>query len=403
MSETAVELRGAEPELHRHGHADIPSRVKAVVQELAGRDALLRELADAPPAAMEFRLQQKVKAALSASAPVEHDEQHQGEPVGMFYLDHEGLWSEVKNPEWTGPPLVPLYTHADPGEVERHIARRMELAEQITEMYRQIKTLRTEKAEQHERFVAIGTLCDDTLDKYGQLQAKLAERDALLARSAKLARGMVSHPWAVEFARLAADIEQIGVSASAEPKAKPGVLEIEDCTFDNRPIPSGYTLGVSAEPSAPAQEVKTFSYFVAQGEERAACPFCGGKVQAPVYAPGGHDPTFTITCNCGCKYGPDFTAEACERGWNRRAIEPEQKKVAIIWRDALQQCAELLGMQCGDDLSVVPERLKSKLATVQRDEWMEFEKRFGPGTWGHIDYANEQIGWKCRAALEKKS
>ena len=46
--------------------------------KLADRDALLRELADAPPAAMEFRLQQKVKAALSASAepsaPVEIDE-----------------------------------------------------------------------------------------------------------------------------------------------------------------------------------------------------------------------------------------------------------------------------------------------------------------------------------------
>ncbi|MNN05376.1 hypothetical protein D3C81_1181340 [compost metagenome] len=36
--------------------------------QLAERDALLRELADAPPAAMEFRLQQKVRAALSASA-----------------------------------------------------------------------------------------------------------------------------------------------------------------------------------------------------------------------------------------------------------------------------------------------------------------------------------------------
>ncbi|MBF8652013.1 hypothetical protein IRZ81_14540 [Pseudomonas putida] len=36
--------------------------------QLAERDELLRELADAPPAAMELRLQQKVKAALSASA-----------------------------------------------------------------------------------------------------------------------------------------------------------------------------------------------------------------------------------------------------------------------------------------------------------------------------------------------
>ena len=36
--------------------------------KLAEQEALLRELADAPPAAMEFRLQQKVKAALSSSA-----------------------------------------------------------------------------------------------------------------------------------------------------------------------------------------------------------------------------------------------------------------------------------------------------------------------------------------------
>lgn len=39
--------------------------------QLAERDALLRELADAPPAAMEFRLQQKVRAALLASAEPE--------------------------------------------------------------------------------------------------------------------------------------------------------------------------------------------------------------------------------------------------------------------------------------------------------------------------------------------
>ncbi|MGV8567639.1 MAG: hypothetical protein ACWA7E_06370 [Pseudomonas asiatica] len=42
--------------------------VDSLRAQLAERDALLRELADAPPAAMEFRLQQKVKAALSASA-----------------------------------------------------------------------------------------------------------------------------------------------------------------------------------------------------------------------------------------------------------------------------------------------------------------------------------------------
>ncbi|WP_412481369.1 hypothetical protein [Pseudomonas asiatica] len=42
--------------------------IEQLSDKLAERDALLRELADAPPAAMEFRLQQKVKEALSASA-----------------------------------------------------------------------------------------------------------------------------------------------------------------------------------------------------------------------------------------------------------------------------------------------------------------------------------------------
>ncbi|UPK86796.1 hypothetical protein E5221_18200 [Pseudomonas sp. A2] len=64
------------------GTGDVSSKVEAAFtqlhndlheasEKLAERDALLRELADAPPAAMEFRLQQKVKAALSASAEPE--------------------------------------------------------------------------------------------------------------------------------------------------------------------------------------------------------------------------------------------------------------------------------------------------------------------------------------------
>ena len=54
-------------------------------------------------------------------------------------------------------------------------------------------------------------------DEVENLRAKLAERDLLLERSSRLARGMVVHPWAVEFARLVADIERIGISANAEP------------------------------------------------------------------------------------------------------------------------------------------------------------------------------------------
>ena len=55
----------------KHSDAQImrqSMRISNQRAQLAERDELLRELADAPPAALEFRLQQKVKAALSASA-----------------------------------------------------------------------------------------------------------------------------------------------------------------------------------------------------------------------------------------------------------------------------------------------------------------------------------------------
>ncbi|MFG0917221.1 hypothetical protein [Pseudomonas sp. CJQ_11] len=58
----------------KHSDAQImrqSMRISNQRAQLAERDELLRELADAPPAAMEFRLQQKVKAALSVSAEPE--------------------------------------------------------------------------------------------------------------------------------------------------------------------------------------------------------------------------------------------------------------------------------------------------------------------------------------------
>ncbi|AFV50644.1 hypothetical protein G169_gp30 [Pseudomonas phage AF] len=87
--------------------------------------------------------------------------------------------------------LIPLYTNADPGEVER---------------------LRAENKDYREGAERYEDLCEAQRNEIKDLRA-------LLARSAKLARGMVVHPWADKFASLAADIERIGVSVSAEPSA----------------------------------------------------------------------------------------------------------------------------------------------------------------------------------------
>lgn len=69
--------------------------------KLADRDALLRELADAPPAAMEFRLQQKVKAALSASAepsaPVTHPINMKTMMQAYEQVDHKALLHGTSN------------------------------------------------------------------------------------------------------------------------------------------------------------------------------------------------------------------------------------------------------------------------------------------------------------------
>lgn len=110
--------------------------------------------------------------------------QHQGEPVAWVRDDGDGCFEFTSPGDGVG---YPVYRHADPGEVER---------------------LRDDLERQHKRFMAVGLLCDDTLDKYSELQAQLAERDALL-------RDLVS----MDIPRTATAIElarQI-LSASAEP------------------------------------------------------------------------------------------------------------------------------------------------------------------------------------------
>lgn len=228
------------------------------IQDLDGMVSVPRRLLIQAHDAMILRNGVTVESAQLRAILFQPAEQHQGEPVAWRYRTHAGgLWylssSEhnariFENAE-QGSSVEPLYTHADPGDVERlrgiirmhektvqeqaeqlahmraqlaerderielHVKRRMDLAEQITGLHRQIKQLRA----------TLQTVVDG-----GQWGAEgRSHEEALKACAGALADG-------------------------EKPKAKPGVFEIENCTFDNRPIPSGYTLGVSAEPSAPVE------------------------------------------------------------------------------------------------------------------------------------------------------
>lgn len=64
-----LEVERLRAELLRMGaaNAEYAKQHIGLIAQLAEAHALLRELAEAPPAAMEFKLQQKVKAALSAT------------------------------------------------------------------------------------------------------------------------------------------------------------------------------------------------------------------------------------------------------------------------------------------------------------------------------------------------
>ena len=98
-----------------------------------------------------------------------------------------------------------LYTHADPGEVEQHIARRMEMAEQKTELHRQIDTLR----------------------------ARLDERDALLREIQRCGLDAICIDGPSIRDRLGA-----ALSASAEPSAPapmPAYMEAACDKFDWTP------------------------------------------------------------------------------------------------------------------------------------------------------------------------
>ncbi|WP_060498348.1 hypothetical protein [Pseudomonas sp. NBRC 111133] len=76
LSETAIALRGPEPPKTRYSHADIPSRVKAAVQHIAERDALLRDFLEVATGGFSdsdhvLRVRRHLETFLSASAEPE--------------------------------------------------------------------------------------------------------------------------------------------------------------------------------------------------------------------------------------------------------------------------------------------------------------------------------------------
>lgn len=71
-----------------------------------------------------------------------------GEPVAVFSIDATGYRVRILESATSNLPADGelLYTHANPVEVERHIERRMEMAEQKTELYREVERLRAQLA-----------------------------------------------------------------------------------------------------------------------------------------------------------------------------------------------------------------------------------------------------------------
>lgn len=148
-------------------------------------------------------------AAMLAVAP-----EHQGEPDA--WMDprspqmHATISNEVKqhNAKFGGAPAsavngytIPLYTHADPGEVERLRAEIERLRERVTPTH---KSLIGKHAE--------------IIKERDSLRAQLAERDALLDRVIDHATFWHDHPYAEVVEAIAKDYKAL--SASAEPSAK---------------------------------------------------------------------------------------------------------------------------------------------------------------------------------------
>jgi len=235
-------------------------------------------------------------------------QQHQSEPVAWWYWDEddeEGFKDRIlisdlvgvhgpesrdhKGHHWV---TQPLYTHADPAEVERLRDDLETMRRKNNEYWHETEVLRAHLGE-----AEAGCM---------RLRAQLAEAHALLQQA-------VDNEESFNFDQTLISRIKTNLSASAEPSARPSQSE-----------PVGVAVPELQFKSYPSEEGWTY------------CTFRADDVPA------------------GTKL---FTLESM-------GAEPS--------------------------------------APVEIDERAEFEKRFGPGTWGHVDWTDERIGWRSRAFLARK-
>lgn len=165
-------------------------------------------------------------------------EQHQGEPVAVLYADGTVL---TKTDCGDGFEIcckveTPLYTHADPGEVELigWKERCRKLNDESMDWMRKYDALRTQLAERDAQFTAMKQIAlDACADLYPQQRRRVEGRIAALSASAE--------PSARESKALE-DEKRLGIERlPAEPSApveideqSPGVCKGANCTSDGK-------------------------------------------------------------------------------------------------------------------------------------------------------------------------
>lgn len=111
-----------------------------------------------------------------------------------------------------------------------------------------------------------------------------------------------------------------------------------------------------------------------------------------------------------CKFTlPDRIYLELYAALSKPAEQHQGEPVAIIGSDwqllwfspmgmeTLAACCKRTGLNIGDKLY-----RNADAGEVERDERAEFEKHFGPCTWGEEEYEEEMRGWQARADLERK-
>lgn len=180
---------------------------------------------------------EKMRSILARQA-----EQHQGEPVAWQVTWPDGsseLYAHEAGAKTSMAPYRPLYTHADPGEVERlteqlevanqaitYAAQQAEEKQKITDaLMADAKQFRAERdtlraqleaeKKQHKQVLELATRRWYVIAKK---EAQLAERDALLDRVVDHANFWHDHPYAEVVEAIARDYKAL--SASADTSAK---------------------------------------------------------------------------------------------------------------------------------------------------------------------------------------